>query len=104
MTLSNRLDPYSINTKSVDWRTSRFLHNYALYLYSFQHAENHAWIRPAVEKIFEVKPVYTFSIYTVDCDGPDVTFSYIYTCKIWWKPVSNFIWEASHMKIDQKDE
>ena len=30
---------YSINTKSVDWLTSRFLNNYALYLYSFQHSK-----------------------------------------------------------------
>ncbi len=66
---------YSINTKSVDWLTSRFLHNYNMHSIFTQsstfvstskpNAENPAWIRPAVANIFEVKPVYTFSIYTV---------------------------------------
>ncbi len=33
--------------------------------YSKPNAENPTWIRPAVAKIFEVKPVYTLSIYIV---------------------------------------
>ncbi len=72
---------YSINTYSVDWLPSGFLHNYALYphtvfiscfgiqkLRSFRskpNAENLVWIRPTVAKIFKVKPVYRISIYTV---------------------------------------
>ncbi len=45
--------------------------------------------------------IYLFTCSTVcsvHCDGPYVTFSYIYTCKIWCQTGANFIWEASHFR------